>query len=167
KLDNLRAGELEGCRLAETADFGEVSCAANERVLIINDQLAGCTFARAARFGPLTLPVGASVTYNDGRPSNFRLPSQGAPIDGFGLILPPGTKGDFCFRSDTPEHLEVSRSAYVTIDNVKLTGWVGFDCKADSAFERGTLFEDAMVAGKWRQRGDLLSHDDLFPQKGG
>ncbi|HEV2187536.1 MAG TPA: hypothetical protein VGR70_10025, partial [Stellaceae bacterium] len=47
KLDNLRAGELEGCRLAETADFGEVSCAANERVLIINDQLAGCTFARA------------------------------------------------------------------------------------------------------------------------
>lgn len=164
ELDALRAGELGGCRLAETADFATISCAAKERILISSGQISACTFARAARFGPLTLPAGTAVTYYDGRPADFRLPAQGAAVEGFGLVLPPGTEGGFCFRSDTPERLTLSRTAYVTIDNVKLTGWIGFDCKADGAFESGMLFEDAMVGGKWRQRGEIIQRDDLSPR---
>ena len=164
KFDSLRAGGLETCRLAATADFGEISCAANEPILIIERQLCSCTFAKATRFGPLTLPAGTSVGYYDSRPFHFQLPDQGAPVEGFGLALPPGAEGYLCDGSDAPKHLEVSRSAYVTIRGVKLTGFIAFDCNADGAFESGTLFEDAVVAGKSRQRGAIIQSDDLAPK---
>ena len=63
--------------------------------------------------------------------------------------------------------LTVGRTAYIVIEGVKLMGFIEFDCAADSAFKSGALFEDAVVGGRWRQRGDLLSREDLFPQKGG
>jgi len=167
ELDGLRAGELGGCRLAEAAEFGDIACAAGERILVSTGQVAACTFAKPARFGPLSLPAGSSVTYYDGRPSNFRLPAQGSPVDGFGLSLPPGTEGAFCYRKDAPERLTVGRTACVVVEGVKLTGFIEFDCSADGAYKSGMLFEDTMVSGKWRQRGDLVSREDLFPQKGG
>jgi hypothetical protein len=164
QLDGLRPGELAGCRLAEPADFGTIACAAGERILVSNGSLSACTFATAARFGPLDLPAGATVTYYDTRPSNFRLPPQGAAVEGFGLSLPPGTDGTFCYRSEALERLEVSRTTYVTVAGIKLTGLVDFNC---GAFQSGSLFEDAVVGGKWRQRGDLVSRAELFPQQGG
>lgn len=167
ELDGVRAGELGGCRLAEAAEFGDIACAAGERILVSSGYVAACTFAKPARFGPLSLPAGSSVTYYDGRPSNFRLPARGSPVDGFGLSLPPGTEGAFCYRKDALDRLTVSRTAYVTIENVKLTGFIEFDCAADSAFRTGMLFEDTMVAGKWRQRGETISRNDLFPKQGG
>jgi hypothetical protein len=164
QLEGLRPGELGGCRLAEPADFGDIACAASERITLSNGHLAACIFAKAARFGPLDLPAGATVTYYDAQPSNFRLPPQGAAVEGFGLSLPPGTDGSFCYRSEALERLDVGRTAYVVVAGVKLTGWVNFDC---GPFSGGTPFEDAMVGGKWRQRGDLVSRADLFPQQGG
>jgi hypothetical protein len=164
QLDGLRPGELAGCRLAAPADFETIACAAGERILISNGSLSACTFAKAARFGPLDLPAGAAVTYYDTRPSNFRLPLQGAAVEGFGLSLPPGTDGSLCYRTDALERLEVSRTAYVTMAGVKLTGFIDFNC---GTFRSGTLFEDAVVGGQWRQRGDLVSRADLFPQQGG
>jgi hypothetical protein len=77
QLEGLRPGELGGCRLAEPADFGDIACAASERITLSNGHLAACIFAKAARFGPLDLPAGATVTYYDAQPSNFRLPPQG------------------------------------------------------------------------------------------
>ena len=167
ELDGLRAGELGGCRLAAAAEFGDFACAAGERILVNNNHVAACIFAKAARFGSLNLPAASSVTYYDGRPSNFRLPAQGSPVDGLGLSLPPGTEGAFCYGKDALERLTVGSTAYVMIKGVKLTGSIEFDCAADSAFKSGALFEDAVVGGRWRQRGDLLSREDLLPQKGG
>jgi len=164
QLQGLRPGELAGCRLAEPADFGDIACAVSERILISNGTLSACTFAKAARFGPLDLPAGATVTYYEARPSNFRLPPQGAAVDGFGLSLPPGTDGTFCYRNEALERLEISRTAYVVVAGVKLTGLVDFNC---GPFRSGTLFEDAMVGGRWRQRGDLVSAAELSPRQGG
>jgi hypothetical protein len=164
ELDGLRAGELGGCRLAAAAEFGDFACAARERILVSNNYVAICTLAKAARFGPLNLPAGSSVTYHEGRPSMFRLPAPGAAVDGFGLSLPAGTEGAFCYRSEVVDRLTVSRTAYVVIEGVKLMGSIDFDC---GAFKSGTLFEDTLIGGKWRQRGDLLSREDLLPAKGG
>jgi hypothetical protein len=164
ELDGLRAGELGGCRLAAAAAFGDFACAAGERILVSNNYVAACTFAKAARFGPLSLPAGSAVTYYDGRPSAFRLPLQGAAVDGFGLSLPAGTEGTFCYRSDAVERLTVSRTAFIVVEGVKLTASIDFDC---GVFKGGTLFEDTLIGGKWRQRGDLLSREDLLPAKGG
>jgi hypothetical protein len=167
ELDGLRAGELGGCRLAAAAEFGDFACAAGERILVSTGFVAACTFAKPARFGPLSLPAGSSVTYYDGRPSDFRLPAPGAAVDGFGLSLPPGAEGAFCYRSEALQRLTVARTAYVVVAGVKLTGFIEFDCSADGAYTSGMLFEDTMVGGKWRQRGEPVSRDDLFPQKGG
>ena len=120
--------------------------------------------ASSARFGPLKLPAGSSVTYYDGRPSNFRLPAQGGPVDGFGLSLPAGTEGSFCYHSDAPERLMVSRTAYVTIDGVKLTGFIDFRC---GVFHSGLLFEHTLIEGKWRERGELVLRDEIVPKQGG
>ena len=166
QLDGLRSGELGGCRLNTPSDLGDIACAGGERILISSGQVAACTFAKPARFGPLDLPARAAVTYYDGRPSNFRLPAQGGPIAGFGLSLPAGTEGAFCYRKDVPERLVVSRAAYVTVGNVKLTGFIEFDCGADGRFKSGMLFEDAMIGGEWRQRGGTISRDDLLPRIG-
>jgi hypothetical protein len=163
-LDGVRTGELGGCRLAGVADFGEVACAAGERILISSGYVAACTLASSARFGPLKLPAGSSVTYYDGRPSNFRLPAQGGPVDGFGLSLPAGTEGSFCCHSDAPERLMVSRTAYVTIDGVKLTGFIDFRC---GVFHSGLLFEHTLIEGKWRERGELVLRDEIVPKQGG
>jgi hypothetical protein len=65
-----------------------------------------------------------------------------------------------------PQRLAVSRAAYVTVGNMKLTGLIEFDCGADGRFEDGMLFEDAMLGGKWRQRGERISRDDLLPRTG-
>ena len=161
ELDGLRHGELGGCRLAEPAEFGEIGCAAGERILISNGYLAACTFAKAARFGPLSVPPGTFATYYDARPSTFRLAPTGPAVDGFGLSLPAGTEGSFCDRGEALERLQISRSAYVTIAGVKLTGFIDFDC---GAFRNGMLYEDTMVGGRWRQRGALVSSEDLTPK---
>jgi hypothetical protein len=164
QLEGLRPGELGGCRLAEPADFGDIACAASGRISLSSGTLSACTFAKAARFGSLDLPAGAMVSYYDNRPSNFRLPPQGAAVEGFGLSLPAGTDGTFCYRSEALERLEVSRTAYVTVAGVKLTGAIDFNC---GPFQSGTLFEDTMVGGKWRQHGDLVSRAELFAEQGG
>ena len=80
--------------------------------------------------------------------------------------MPAGTKGAFCYRKEVPERLAVSRTAYVTVGNVKLTGLIEFDCGADGRFEDGVLFEDVMLGGKWRQRGESISRNDLLPRIG-
>lgn len=162
-MAGLRPGEIEGCRLAEPADFGEITCAASERILVVNGDLAACTFAKPARFGSLDAPAGTLVTYYDGHPSNFTLP-QGAPVDGFGLSLPAGTEGSFCYHSKALERLMLDRSAYVTIEGVKLTGAIDFDC---GTFRSGALFEDTVVGDYRRQRGELVSRDDILSHKGG
>jgi hypothetical protein len=41
---------------------------------------------------------------------------------------------------------------------VKLTGAIDFDC---GQFQSGMLFEDAMIGGKQRRRGDVVSQADL------
>lgn len=165
KLDGPRFGELGGCRLATPGEFGDIACAARERILISNGHVAACTFARPARFGSIDLPAGAAVTYYGGRPSNFRLPPEGGPIAGFGLSLPAGTEAAFCDRKDMPDRLLVSPAAYVTVGNVKLAGLIEFDC-ADGRFNSGMLFEDTIIDGKWRQRGERISRDDLRPGTG-
>ena len=60
QMAGLRHGEAEGCRLAETNVFGEVTCAAGERVRVTNGNLSACTFAKSTRFGPLVLPTGTA-----------------------------------------------------------------------------------------------------------
>ena len=161
QLDGLRTGELGGCRLAEPADFGEVTCVAGERILISSGYLADCTLAKAARFGPLILPPGTTVNYYDARPSRFRLPPAGPATDAFGLSLPAGTEASFCYRSEALERLEVEAAAYVTVEGIKLTGVVDFDC---GPFRRGVLFEDTVIGGRRRQRGELVSREDLSPK---
>jgi hypothetical protein len=163
-MAGLRQGEVEECRLAEAADFGEVACAAGERVQVTNGNLYACTLAKPSHLGALSLPAGTSITYYERHPSNFKLPSQSAPVDGFGLSLPAGTEGYLCYPAGTLDRLTVSRNAYVAIEGIKLTGSIDFDC---GTFRDGTLFEDTMIGSRWRQRGDLLSRQDLFPQKGG
>src|SRR5215472_725800 len=129
QLDGLRHGELDNCRLAEPANFGDIVCAAGHGIQIGNKQLAACTFATAARFGPLTLPAGSFAGYYDGRPSNFRLAPGATSVDGFGLSLPAGSEGAFCDHRETLQRLEVNRAAYVTVDGVKVTGFLDFDCE--------------------------------------
>jgi hypothetical protein len=161
QLDGLRPGELGSCRLAEPADFDKFTCATGERMLISSGYLATCTLAKATRFGPLTLPPGTTVGYYDAQPSRFSLPPAGPAVDGFGLILPAGTEASFCYRSEALERLEVTGTAYVTIDGVKLTGAIDFDC---GSFRRGVLFEDTVIGGQRRQRGELVSQEDLSPK---
>jgi hypothetical protein len=55
----------------------------------------------------------------------------------------------------------VHQTAYVTVEGVKLTGAIDFDC---GPFQRGVLFEDAMIGGKRRPRGEIVSRADLSPQ---
>jgi hypothetical protein len=100
---------------------------------------SACTFAEPARFGPVALPAGTAVTYFDRYPGTFKLPPRGASVDAFGLSLPAGTEGSFCYRKQALEHLSVNRTAYVVIGGVKLTGWIDFDC---GSFRSGQLFED-------------------------
>lgn len=163
-MAGLRPSDVEGCRLAEPVEVDAVVCAERERILVIDGKLSACTFAKPTRFGPLDLPAGTAVTYYDRYPSTFRLPPRSASVDAFGLSLPAGTEGSFCHRKDALEHLSVSRAAFVVIEGVKVTGWIDFDC---GSFRSGLLFEDTMVAGRWRQRGEMLSRVDLFPPNGG
>jgi hypothetical protein len=165
QLDGRRQGELDNCRLAEPADFGDIVCAAGQRIQIGNKQLAACIFATAARFGPLTLPAGSFASYQDGKPSNFRLAPGASSVDGFGLSLPAGSEGAFCDQRETLQRLEVNRAAYVTIDGVKLTGFLDFDCKSGMLTD-GLLFEDTRIGGSWRDRGARVSHDDLAAKRG-
>jgi hypothetical protein len=162
-MAGLRPAEVEGCRLAEPVDAGAVVCAARERVLVINGELSACTFAEPARFGPLVLPAGTAVTYYDRSPSIFKLPPRGASVEAFGLGLPAGTEGGFCHRKEALDHLSLDRAAYVVIGGAKLTGWIDFDC---GSFRSGQLFEDTIVAGRRRQRGELVSREDLSSQNG-
>ena len=163
-MAGLRPAEVEGCRLAEPVDVDAVVCAARERILVINGKLSACTFAEPERFGPLALPAGTAVTYYDRRPSTFKLPPRGASADAFGLSLPAGTEGSFCYRKDVLEHLSVNEAAFVVIEGVKLTGWIDFDC---GSFRSGQLFEGTVVAGRPRQQGERVSREDLSPQNGG
>jgi hypothetical protein len=162
-MAGLRPAEVEGCRLAEPVDVDAVVCAERERILVINGELSACTFAEPARFGLLALPAGTAVTNYDRHPRTFRLPPRGASVDAFGLSLPAGTEGSFCYRKDALEHLSISNAAFVVIEGVKLTGWIDFDC---GAFRNGQLFEDTVVGGRRRQHGERVSREDLPPQNG-
>jgi hypothetical protein len=163
-MAGLRPGEVEGCRLAEPVDVDAVVCAERQRILVINGKLSGCTLAAPARFGPLALPAGTAVTYYDRYPSTFKLPPRGAPVAAFGLSLPAGTEGSFCYRKEALQHLSANRTDYVVIGGVKLTGWIDFDC---GSFRSGELFEDTVVAGRRRQHGERVSREDLSSQNGG
>jgi hypothetical protein len=50
------------------------------------------------------------------------------------------------------------------IEGVKLTGWIDFDC---GSFRSGQLFEDTVLAGRLRQRGERVSREDLSSRNGG
>jgi hypothetical protein len=136
-MAGLRPAEVEGCRLAAPVDVDAVVCAERERILVSNGELSACTLAEPTRFGPLALPAGTAVTYYDRHRRTFKLPPQGASVDAFGLSLPAGTEGSFCYRKDALEHLSINKAAFVVIEGV--TGWIDFDC---GAFRNGQLFED-------------------------
>jgi hypothetical protein len=148
------------CTLAARAEIGGVACAAGSELKLVNGMLYSCTVAKQTRFGPIELPSGSFVAYSGGRPEWFRLPPGGPPVDGFGLSLPAGTEAGFCYQSEALRRLAVDQTAYVTVEGVKLTGAIEFDC---GLFERGALFEDAMVGGTQRQRGEFVSRADLSP----
>ena len=154
------SGQLESCVLAAPAQIGEVACADRAEISLWNARLTACTLAKPTPFGPLDLPAGTKVTYYDGKPSEFALPQTGDAVDGFGLLLPPGTEAAFCAEAPALARLELGESRFVTIAGVKLTGSVGFDC---GTFRDGRLFEDAVVAGKPHRAGDLMTRADLSP----
>lgn len=157
----LSHGEMGACTLATPAAIGGVTCAAGAELKLVNAMLYSCTVATQTRFGPVELPPGSFVAYVAGRPEWFRLPPAGLAVDGFGLSLPAGTEAAFCYRSEALQRLAVDQTAYVTIAGVKLTGAIDFDC---GQFQNGVLFEDAMIGGKQRQRGEVVSQADLSPQ---
>jgi hypothetical protein len=156
----LSHGEVGVCTLAALAEIGGVACAAGSELKLVNGMLYSCTVAKQTRFGPIELPSGSFVEYSGGRPEWFRLPPAGPPLDGFGLSLPAGTEAGFCYQSEALRRLAVDQAAYVTVEGVKLTGAIEFDC---GLFERGALFEDAMVGGTQWQRGEFVSRADLSP----
>ena len=78
ELDGLRAGELDGCRLAEAAEFGDIACAAGESILVNNNHVAACTLAKAARFRPAQ-PAGGD------RGHLLRRAPEQFPVAGAGL----------------------------------------------------------------------------------
>jgi hypothetical protein len=153
-------GGVGVCTLAALAEIGGVACAAGSELKLVNGMLDSCTVAKHTRFGPIDLPPGSFVAYSAGRPEWFRLPPAGPAVDAFGLSLPSGTEAGFCFQSEALRRLAVDQTAYVTVGGVKLTGAIEFDC---GLFERGALFEDAMVGGTQRQRGEFVSRADLSP----
>ena len=150
--------ELASCVLATPAEIGDVACAGDAKFRLANGTLDSCTLAKETRFGPVTLPPGTTVTYYGAQPSGFKLPPTGSAVDAFGLSLPSGTEASFCYRSKGLERLEVNETAYVTIGGLKLTGSIGFDC---GPFHSGPLFEDTVISGQRRQRGELVSQEDL------
>jgi hypothetical protein len=154
-------GEVGVCTLAAPAEIGGVGCAAGTELKLVNGMLSSCTVATPTRFGPIELPPGSFVAYVAGRPEWFRLPPSGPAVDAFGLNLPPGTEASFCYQSEALQRLAVDQTAYVTVEGVKLTGAIDFDC---GRLQRGVLFEDAMVGGKRRQGGEIVSQADLSPQ---
>jgi hypothetical protein len=158
-----RRGELGRCTLAAPAEVGGVVCADGADLELVNAMLNTCTLAKQARFGPIDLPPGSSVWYITAQPNAFDLPPTGPAVDGFGLSLPPGTRAKFCYRSERLEHLALDQTAYVTVAGLKLTGSVDFDCdpSRSGSLYSGSLFEDAVVGGKQRQRGEVVSRDDL------
>jgi hypothetical protein len=82
-------------------------------------------------------------------------------VDGFGVSLPAGTVGTVCEHNGKLERLAVDESAYVTVEGLKLTAFIDFDC---GPFLSGTLFENSIVGGKQRQRGEVVSRTDLSPK---
>jgi len=161
-----RRRELGKCTLAAPAEIAGVVCADGAQIELINAMLSTCTLAKQARFGPIDLPPGSSVWYVTAKPSGFDLPPTGPAVDGFGLSLPPGTRAKFCYRSETLEHLAVEQTAYVTVEGLKVTGSIDFDCdpSRSGSLYSGSLFEDTVVGGKQRQRGEVVSRDDLSPK---
>jgi len=161
-----RRRELGKCTLAAPATFGGVTCAEGAELKMVTARLNACTLAKQARFGPIDLPAGSFVNYVAAKPSWFRLSPTGPALDGFGLSLPPGTYVKFCFHAEKLESLTVDRAAYVTVAELKLTGEIEFDCdqSQSSPFRSGTLFDDSIVGGKQRQRGEVVSQEDLSPK---
>jgi hypothetical protein len=151
-------GEVGACTLAAPAEIGGVTCAAGAELKLVNAMLYSCTVAKQTRFGPIDLPPGSFVAYVAGRPEWFRLPATGPAIDGFGLSLPAGAEAGFCYQSEALQRLSVDQTTYVTVEGVKLTGSIDFDC---GPFQSGTLFEDTIVGGRQRQRGEVVSQADL------
>jgi hypothetical protein len=154
-------GDVGACTLAAPAEIGGVACAAGSELKLVNGMLSSCTVAKQTRFGPIELPPGSFVAYSGARPGWFRLPPTGPGVDLFGLSVPAGAEASFCHQTDALQRLAVDPTAYVTVAGVKLTGAIDFDC---GPLQSGMLFEDAMVGGKPRQRGEIVSQADLSPQ---
>ena len=138
-----------------------MACAAGSELKLVNEMLYSCTVAKQTQFGPIELPPGSFVAYLGARPEWFRLPPAGSAVDGFGLSLPAGTEASFCYQSEALQRLAVQQTTYVTVEGLKLTGAIDFDC---GPLQRGMLFEDAMIGGKRRQRGEIVSRADLSPE---
>ena len=161
EMQLLGHGEMGVCTLAVPAEIGGVACAAGTELKLVNGMLYSCTVAKQTRFGPIELPPGSLVAYSAARPGWFRLPAAGPAVDGFGLSLPAGTEAAFCYQSEALQRLAVQQTGYVTVEGVKLTGAIDFDC---GPLERGVLFEDTMIGGKLRQRGEIVSQAELSPR---
>ena len=129
-------GDMGACTLAAPAEIGGVACAAGTEFKLVDGMLYSCTVAKQTRFGPIELPPGSFVAYPAAKPGWFRLPAAGPAVDGFGLSLPAGTEAGFCYQSEALQRLAVDQTAYVTVEGVKLTGAIDFDC---GHFERGVL----------------------------
>jgi hypothetical protein len=159
ELQGVKDGELESCILQEPAEIGAIACASGAKIRLWSGALDTCTLAQPARFGSIDLPPGSTVTYYDSQPSRFALAADAGDLPAFGLALPGGTEGGFCYKTEQLDRLTVGEARYVVIGGVKLTR-VEFDC---GAFRSGTLFEDSVLRGKTLRRGEPVSRDDLFP----
>ncbi|MBV9825208.1 MAG: hypothetical protein JO001_06005 [Alphaproteobacteria bacterium] len=160
EMQLLGHGDLGACILATPTEIDGVTCAAGAEIKLVNQMLYHCTVATQTRFGPVELPPGSLVAYIGPRPEWFRLPQTGPAIDAFGFNLPAGTEAGFCYQSEALQRLTVDQTAYITIAGVKLTGAVDFDC---GPFREGTLFEDSVIDGRQRPRGERISQADLSP----
>lgn len=106
-MAGLRPAEVEGCRLAQPVDVGRGRLRRARTDSRNQRQPFSLHLRRASALRALALPAGTAVTYYDRYPSAFKLPPRGASVDAFGLSLPAGTEGSFCYRK---EALDTSRS---------------------------------------------------------
>ena len=150
---------LERCVLAETAAIGTIACAGGKEIVLSGDGLDTCTLAEAQRVGPFGLSAGTLVHFSQGRPERIELPPSSDPLAISGIDVSPGTVVDLCDRSSDIEWLSGPDGSYVTIEGIRLTGRVNFDC---GKFEYGTLFEPTMLGGQQLPAGTAISYDELY-----
>jgi hypothetical protein len=150
---------LERCLLAETEMVGMIACAGDKEIALSGDGLDMCTLASAQQVGPFGLSAGTLVHFGQSRLDRLEMPLTSEPLSISGVDLPPGTVDGLCDQSWDLDWLSVPEDSYVTIEGVKLTGRVNFDC---GRFEYGTLFEVSALGGRQLPRGAQISSDDLL-----